>query len=122
MKNNFEPHSDNGPDEEAMSLYTQGITSIEYKELQWEREKRLLFFKSKGIPVLIEHSQRLVDYGKNVYDNLVELEQSVESWDQVISIIMTGAGQDDYSKEFRNQMIELLSSAFEIKFKPEPLQ
>lgn len=122
MKNNFEPNPDNGPEEEAMSLYIQGITSIEYKELQWEREKRLLFFKGKGITVLIEHSQRLVEYGKKVYDKLVDLEQSIESWDQVIDIVMTASGHDSYSKDFRNQMIELLSSAFEIKYKPEPLQ
>lgn len=68
---------DMDPNAQAEYLFREGITSVEYKELQWEREKRLLFFKGKGIQVLIDNSQKLVEYGKIVYQKLVDLGHQV---------------------------------------------
>lgn len=55
------------PQKAAHMYISDGITHIEYKELQWERAKRLLFFKQGGVDILTQHAQQLYDWGEKVY-------------------------------------------------------
>lgn len=64
------------PQEAANRYINDGITHIEYKELQWERAKRLLFFKKGGIDVLTQHAQQLYDWGEKVYSIIKEHDES----------------------------------------------
>lgn len=66
------------PIKNADSLYERGVKSWEYKRLQLYREERLEFFKTKGIQVIINDAQKLVDFGNNVLSRLIELENEAD--------------------------------------------
>lgn len=50
--------------------------------------------------------------------NEIEIDDSNSCWETVIDTIMLGTDNPDYTDEFRDQMIEILSDAFEIKLRP----
>lgn len=60
----------------AQRLFMIGTKSSEYKNLQYERLRRLDFFKTKGIEVLIRYSLRLYEFGEQVMAHLESLEKN----------------------------------------------
>jgi hypothetical protein len=62
-------------EETARQLVQIGVTSTDYANgVQAERERRLKTFTEMNVPILIEHEQSLIAYGKEVIELMKQLE------------------------------------------------